>query len=109
VSGNFRSIVVCDFEYEVATGDLPNVLCMVAHVLDEKFRHVHTIRRWRGEFGPAPPFDIGPDSLDDLLQGAGLEIPDAHLRPEHRLSRRQQYLIVLQSGRDTQEAAQAFI
>jgi hypothetical protein len=24
---------------------------------------VRTIRLWRGEFGPAPPFDVGPDSL----------------------------------------------
>ena len=35
VSKNFATIVVCDFEYEVADGDLPNVLCMVAYVLDE--------------------------------------------------------------------------
>jgi hypothetical protein len=63
VSNNFHSIVVCDFEYEVAPSDLPNVLCMVAYVLDENLRHVRTIHRWRGEFGPTPPFDIGPDSL----------------------------------------------
>ena len=36
---------------------------MVAHVLDERLRHVRTVRRWRGEFGTAPPFDIGPDTL----------------------------------------------
>ena len=60
---NFRNIVVCDFEYEVADGGLPNVLCMVAYVLDENLRHVRTIRRWRGEFGRKPPFDIGPDTL----------------------------------------------
>jgi DNA polymerase family A len=63
VSGNFSTIVVCDFEYEVAPGDLPNVLCMVADVLDENLQHVRTIRLWRGEFGTAPPFDIGPDAL----------------------------------------------
>jgi hypothetical protein len=63
VSDNFKSIVVCDFEYEVEPGDLPNVLCMVAYVLDENLRHVRTIRLWRGQFGPTPPFDIGPDSL----------------------------------------------
>lgn len=60
---NFGSIVVCDFEYEVADGDLPNVLCMVAHVLDEHLEHVRTIKRWRGEFGASPPFDIGPETL----------------------------------------------
>jgi len=54
---NFRTIVVCDFEYEVAPGDLPNVLCMVAQVLDENFRHLRTIKLWRGEFRAAPPFD----------------------------------------------------
>jgi len=63
VSDNFGPIVVCDFEYEVADGDLPDPLCMVAHVLDEKLRHVRTIRLWRGEFGAEPPFDIGPDAL----------------------------------------------
>jgi hypothetical protein len=63
MSGNFTQVVVCDFEYEVAQGDLPNPLCMVAHMLDEKLRHVRTIRLWRGEFGATPPFDIGPDTL----------------------------------------------
>jgi hypothetical protein len=63
VSGNFGRIVVADFEYEVSDGDLPNVLCLVAYVLDENLRHIATIRKWRGEFGPTPPFDIGDDSL----------------------------------------------
>jgi hypothetical protein len=36
---------------------------MVAHVLDENFRHVQTIKRWRSEFGPEAPFDIGDDTL----------------------------------------------
>ena len=60
---NFPAVAVCDFEYEVAAGDLPNVLCMVVHVLDENLQHVRTIRRWCCEFGPMPPFDIGPDTL----------------------------------------------
>ena len=60
---NFACIVVCDFEYEVTAGDLPNVLCMCAHVLDERLEHVRTIRLWRDDFDTAPPFDIGPDSL----------------------------------------------
>jgi hypothetical protein len=59
----FGQIVVVDFEYEVAPGDLPRVLCMVAHVLDDKLQHVRTIRQWRGEFGSEPPFDTGPDTL----------------------------------------------
>ena len=63
MSGNFGPVVVCDFEYEVAPGDLPDVLCMVAYVLDENLRHVRTIRQWRDDFGAAPPFDTGPDTL----------------------------------------------
>jgi DNA polymerase I len=63
MSDHFAPIVVCDFEYEIAPGDLPNALCMVAYALDENLRHVHTIRLWRGEFGLKPPFDVGPDSL----------------------------------------------
>jgi DNA polymerase I len=60
---NFGTIVVCDSEYEAAPGDLPNVLCMVAHVLNENLEHAHTVRLWRGEFGTTPPFDVGPDAL----------------------------------------------
>jgi hypothetical protein len=60
---DFRNIVVLDFEFEVKDGDLPHVLCLVAYVLDSNLQHVSTIRRWRGEFGTAPPFDIGPDTL----------------------------------------------
>ena len=60
---NYRRCVVLDFEYEVEAGDLPNVLCMVAYVLDEHLRHVRTIRVWRGKFGSKPPFDTGPDTL----------------------------------------------
>jgi hypothetical protein len=63
MSKNFGSVAVVDFEYEIEPGGLPNPLCMVAHVLDENFRHVHTIKRWRGEFGAEPPFDIGDDTL----------------------------------------------
>src|SRR5262249_2665416 len=60
---NFKNIVVWDFEYEVADGDLPDVLCMVAHELDENLRHVRTVKLWRGEFGATLPFDTGPDTL----------------------------------------------
>jgi hypothetical protein len=63
VSGNFGRIIVVDFEYEIRDGELPNVLCMVAHELDEHLQHVRTIRKWRGEFDKSPPFDIGDDTL----------------------------------------------
>jgi hypothetical protein len=64
----FGQVVVCDFEYETCAppqqeGDLPIPLCLVAHVLNENLQHVVTHRLWRGEFGNAPPFDIGPDTL----------------------------------------------
>jgi hypothetical protein len=60
---NFTNSVVCDFEYEAAGGELPNVLCMVAYVLNENLQHMRTIRMWRGDFGTAPPFDAGDDAL----------------------------------------------
>ena len=63
MSEHFSSIIVGDFEYEVEPGGLPNVLCLVAHVLDENLQHMRTIRRWRGEFERAPPFDTGDDAL----------------------------------------------
>ena len=63
MSKNFTAINVCDFEYEVADGDLPAVLCMVVYVLDVNLQHVRTIRMWRGDFDTAPPFDVGPDAL----------------------------------------------
>jgi len=59
VSGHFTTIVVADFEYEIDDNGLPNVLCMVAYVLDSNLRHVRTIRQWRGEFGTMPPFNTG--------------------------------------------------
>ena len=70
MSGHLEPIVVADFEYETSggeynlvAGDLPVVLCMVAYVLNENLQHVRTIRLWRGEFGPTPPFDISEDAL----------------------------------------------
>jgi DNA polymerase I len=63
VSGNFGRIIVADFEYEVRDGELPNPLCMVAYELDDNLQHVRTVRLWRGEFGSAPPFDVGNDTL----------------------------------------------
>ena len=60
---HFSQVVVCDFEYEIQPGGLPNVLCMVAYVLDQNLQHVRTIRLWRGGFSKFLPFDIGPDTL----------------------------------------------
>jgi hypothetical protein len=60
---NFKTITVVDFEYEVATGGLPIVLCMVAYVLDEFLNLEHIVRLWRDDFGARPPFDIGSDTV----------------------------------------------
>jgi DNA polymerase I len=65
MSGNFAQTVVVDFEYEVSDGNLPNPLCMIAHVLDENLRHVRTIRMWREELLGSThlPFNLGPYTL----------------------------------------------
>ena len=116
VENCFRTVTVVDFEYEIDDGDLPNVLCMVAYVLDENLRHVDTIRRWRGEFGSTPPFDIGPDTLVvgyslwaemTCFLVLGWRFPGARLRSAHRLSGDQQHPAAVQPGRGPQEAAQA--
>ena len=62
-SKNFRQIIVIDFEYEATDGNLPEVLCLVAYVLNEYLQLVRVVHLWRGEFGAAPPFDIGPNTL----------------------------------------------
>jgi DNA polymerase-1 len=66
----FERIVVVDFEYETSggeyglvPGDLPAPLCMVATTLNGAFEPGHAVRLWRGESGPEPPFDVGPDTL----------------------------------------------
>ena len=118
MSENFSSIVVCDFEYEIASGGLPDVLCMVAYVLDENLRHVRTIRQWRGEFGTTPPFDVGPDTLFvaysawaemTCFQVLGWQFPGPHLRPAHRLSGGQQHAVASQSRREAEKAAQTLV
>jgi DNA polymerase I len=65
MNGYFTQVIVVDFEYEVLPGGLPDPLCMVAYVLNENLRHVHTIRMWREQLLASrhPPFDIGPDTL----------------------------------------------
>jgi DNA polymerase-1 len=60
---HFEQVVVVDFEYEIEDGGLPDVLCMVAYVLNAYLQLVRVIKLWRGEFGSAPPFDVGPDTL----------------------------------------------
>jgi len=62
----YRTIVAVDFEFEFGghdtfaaasrSGERPRPVCMVAREL----RSGQTWRLWRGEFGPLPPFPIGP-------------------------------------------------
>jgi hypothetical protein len=65
----YRSIVVADFEFEFGghatfeeasrSGERQRPVCMVARDLVSG----KTWRLWRDEFGPLPPFPIGPDAL----------------------------------------------
>src|SRR6516165_4536900 len=55
----FREVVLADFEFGAASTHRPDVVCLVAHELHSG----RTIRLWRDEMGPVPPYDTGPDSL----------------------------------------------
>ena len=49
-----------DFEYEIADGDLPRVLCMVAYVLDAELRHVEPSDAGAGNSAPRHHSTSGP-------------------------------------------------
>jgi hypothetical protein len=55
----FRVIWCADFEYSAGTGCRPDPVCLVAH----EMRSGRTLRLWRDQFGPVPPWTIGDDSL----------------------------------------------
>jgi DNA polymerase I len=57
----FKNIIAADFEFEFGgvEGNPPRPVCMVA----KELRSGQEWRVWRGEFGAAPPFPTGPDSL----------------------------------------------
>jgi DNA polymerase-1 len=65
----YRYIVAADFEFEFGghdsfeaanrSGERPRPVCMVA----KELRSGQEWRVFRGEFGSAPPFPIGPDAL----------------------------------------------
>ena len=63
MSETFSTVVVLDFEYEVGAGALPKPLCMVAEVLDEHLLPIRTLRLWRDQLGPTPPFNLDPNTL----------------------------------------------
>jgi DNA polymerase-1 len=58
---HYRNVVAVDFEFEFDghDGNQPRPVCMVA----KELRSGQCWRLWRGEFGSAPPFPIGPDTL----------------------------------------------
>jgi len=55
----FREIWCVDFEYGAGSGRQPDPVCLVAH----EIRTDRTLRLWRDEFGPMPPWTIGDDCL----------------------------------------------
>jgi len=55
----FREVVVADFEFAAAPGERPVPLCLVAHEL----RSGRRFRIWKDQFGPAPPYASGSDTL----------------------------------------------
>jgi DNA polymerase-1 len=56
---HFRETVLVDFEFENLPGERPVPVCMVAHELKSGRR----FRVFQDQFGPAPPYAIGPDVL----------------------------------------------
>jgi DNA polymerase-1 len=55
----FREIWLVDFEFRARPGDNPVPVCLVA----KELRTGRVIRLWEDEFGAAPPYPTGPDTL----------------------------------------------
>jgi len=55
----WREIWLVDFEFMSPPGERPDVVCVVARELKTN----RTIRLWRDQLGPLPPYSIGPDCL----------------------------------------------
>jgi DNA polymerase-1 len=55
----FREIWVIDFEFSAGASENPAPVCLVAWEL----RSGRRVRRWRDEFGAAPPYPTGADDL----------------------------------------------
>lgn len=55
----FKEIWAVDFEYGSEPGENPEPVCLVALELKTGLK----IRRWRDQFGAAPPYPTGPDML----------------------------------------------
>src|SRR5438128_506307 len=59
VLDQYAEVWAVDFEFAAPPGEGPSPVCMVARELHSG----RTIRLWRDQFGPAPPFSIGPETL----------------------------------------------
>jgi DNA polymerase I len=55
----FTEIVLVDFEFTSTPGDRPGPVCLVAREL----RSGRTIRLWRDQFGPTPPYSTDKHTL----------------------------------------------
>src|SRR5215204_733200 len=55
----FSEIVPIDFEFIVTPGNRPQPVCCVAHELYSGRR----FKIWQNQFGPTPPFAVGPNVL----------------------------------------------
>ena len=55
----YRQVWAVDFEFTAPPGDRPDPVCLVAREL----KSGKTIRLWRDQFGPVPPYSIDTDSL----------------------------------------------
>jgi DNA polymerase I len=55
----FREVWAVDFEFTADAGERPVPICMVARELGSG----RTLRLWQDQFGPAPPFPVGPGVL----------------------------------------------
>jgi DNA polymerase I len=55
----YREVVLVDFEFVAYPGERPEPVCLVAKFL----RVGRTIRLWRDQFGPAPPYPVDADTL----------------------------------------------
>ena len=57
----YKYVILTDFEFEFGghEGNPPRPVSMVA----KELRTGQEWRLWRGDFGPSPPFPVGPDAL----------------------------------------------
>src|SRR6516164_5430374 len=56
---SFREVWAADFEFGAAPGERPDVRCLVAREL----KTGRTVRLWRDQLGPVPPYPTDAGSL----------------------------------------------